>query len=117
MALDVSGQKADNGSGLGLYRYVGQANQLWTLHHLGGGVYEIVGVQSGRALTVGNGSATISDYLGQTGQKWMISGTAGSYEIKDMASGKLFGFSGDGSPSLSGASGQPGQKWKIELAL
>jgi len=117
LALDVGGQHTENGSGLDLYNYVGQANQTWTLHHLGGGVYEIIGVQSGRGLTVGNGSAMISDYLGQPGQKWMITGTPGAYKIKDVASGNLFGSNKDGNLDLIADAGLPSQQWKIEPAL
>ena len=116
LALDVSQQKTDNGSGLDLYQFVGQANQLWTLHHLGNGVYEIVGVQSGRGLTVGNGSAMISDYSAQPGQQWTITGTAGAYKIKSAADGRLFGADAAGNLSLAADSGQPGQLWKIEPA-
>ncbi len=117
LALDVSGQNTGNGSGLDLYRYVGQANQAWSLHHLGGDVYEIIGVQSERGLTVGNGSAMISDYLGLPGQKWMITGAAGTFKIKDVASGKLFGYDPAGNLDLAADAGLPGQQWKIEPVL
>lgn len=113
-ALDVGGQKTDNGSGLDLYAYSGQANQLWILHHLGGGIYEIIGVQSGRGLTVGNGSAMISDYVGQPDQQWTITGAAGAYKIKSVPDGRLFGADPAGNLSLAADAGRPSQVWKIE---
>ncbi len=115
-ALDVGAEKTDNGSGLDLYAFKGQANQLWTLHHLGGGVYAIVGVGSKRALTVGNGSVVISDFLAEPGQKWMITGSAASYKIKSIMNGRLLGSDSAGHLGLAVDAGQPGQLWKIQPA-
>ena len=58
-ALDVSAQNTANGSGLDLFTSNSQANQQWRLHGLGDGVYEILGVQSGRSLTVSGGLTAI----------------------------------------------------------
>jgi hypothetical protein len=52
---------------------------------MGGGIYKIIGVQSGRALSlVGGGSANgtlidIYDYCGASCQQWSITPTSGGY--------------------------------------
>jgi hypothetical protein len=65
--------------------YTGGTNQRWTLTHLGGNVYQIIGVASGRALQVASTSTAngvnvdIRAYSGAANQRWTISATSGGY--------------------------------------
>ncbi|MBC8132073.1 MAG: RICIN domain-containing protein [Deltaproteobacteria bacterium] len=60
-------------------------NQRWTLSHLGSNVYQITGVESGRALEMATTStangvlADIRSYTGATNQRWKIAATTGGY--------------------------------------
>ncbi len=58
-------------------------NEQWKVTNLGGNIYQIVGVQSGRALEV-TGAATangtgidIYNYTGATNQQWSLTSTGG----------------------------------------
>ena len=46
-AVDVGGGNTANGSPVDQYTINGGANQEWTVTSVGGGIYKIIGVQSG----------------------------------------------------------------------
>src|SRR5438045_2279811 len=51
--LDATAQGSGNGTQIEQWTYTGGNNQRWTVTHLGGGQYRIIGVQSGRCVEVG----------------------------------------------------------------
>ena len=67
------------------WTYGGGNNQRWTLTHLGNNVYQIIGVESGKALAVANTSTAngvnvdIRTYTGAANHRWTISATSGGY--------------------------------------
>ena len=83
--LDVYGEATADGSNVDQWTYDGGKNQQWTLTHLGGNVYEIVGVQSGKTLEVATTSTAddtnvdIRTYTGAANQQWTISALSDGY--------------------------------------
>ncbi len=55
-ALDVFGHQTQDGADVIQWAYGGGNNQRWTLTHLGSNVYQIMGVESGKALAVASTS-------------------------------------------------------------
>ena len=49
-ALDVEAMGTTDGSNVHQWTYNATNNQKWTLTHLGGNVYQLIGVQSGKAV-------------------------------------------------------------------
>jgi hypothetical protein len=82
-ALNATG--TGDGSNVNQFTYNGGNNQRWTLTHLGGNVYRIAGVASGRALETASTSTAngvnvdIRAYTGAANQRWTISATSGGY--------------------------------------
>ena len=86
--LDVHGASRDNGANVELYLSNGGTNQQWVLTHLGGDVYRITSVCSGKSIDVAWGSTDAGanilqwDYSGAAWQKWWLKPNAdGSYSF------------------------------------
>ncbi len=82
-ALDALG--TGNNAGLNCWGYNGGANQRWTLSSLGGGLYRLTGVASGRSLNVSGNSGErdaniiLYDYQGAGSSKIYFSSPASGY--------------------------------------
>jgi hypothetical protein len=94
--------------------YTGEANQQWSVTHLGGGQYSIKNVQSGRSLEVTNGSLDhgakfqLAASTDQDQQKFAFISTGdGYYRITPVISNKPADVTG-----LSTAEGVPIQQWR-----
>ena len=86
--LDVHGASRENGANVEIYPSNGGSNQQWILRHLGGDVYSITSVCSGKSIDVGWGSTNAGanilqwDYTGAPWQKWWLKPNAnGSYSF------------------------------------
>lgn len=122
--LDVAGTA--NAANVRQWTYASGANQKWTLTHLGSSQYQILGVQSGRALQVAGSSTSnganvdISDWLNTSNQKWTLTATSGGYyRVNAVHSGKALDVSG--ASTADGAnvhqwtySGGNNQQWIIQ---
>ena len=79
------GRATTDGTKVDQWTSNGGDNQLWKLTYLGANGYEIVGVQSGKALEVvststANGTdVDIRTYTGAANQRWTITATSGGY--------------------------------------
>lgn len=126
--LQVEGSALDDAGKVSQGTYTGAANQKWKLTYLGGSVYEIAAVHSGKNLGVIANSGADHTKLEQTvdtdavGQRWKVQpvGKDGYNRIAPMTNVKS-ALSTYGKNEGSGAyifysSGDPGQRWKFEPA-
>ncbi len=98
--LDDFGFSTANNNQVGLWNYVGGANQQWTLTNVGNGFYKIINKYSGKALNFA--SATMSDaqlqqydYSGADNQLFtLLPDGNGYYRIQARHSGKVLDVSG-----------------------
>jgi alpha-amylase len=98
-ALDVEGgtSATSNGADVHQWDYLGNANQHWTAHDLGGGYYGITAQHSRNVLDVSGGeSATDNganvhqwEWLGNENQQWAIESTSKGYRLVARHSGKV----------------------------
>ena len=83
MALNATGTA--DGANVDQLTYNGGAGQRWTLTHLGGNVYRIIGQGSGRALETASTSTAngvnvdIRTDTGAANQRWTITATSGGF--------------------------------------
>jgi Subtilase family/Ricin-type beta-trefoil lectin domain-like len=100
-------------------------NQKWRIEPVGGGLYKLLAMHSGKALTIGNntmtsGEKTIQwDYLNEGGQKWKIEASGGGYRFVASHSNQclevLTASGTDGAQvQQSVCNGTPAQQFKLK---
>ena len=125
--VDVEGHSKDDGHKLHQWSYSGGGNQRWKIVPVDKGFYQILGLESGKALNVPQGKTEDGVELTQANpvktnpsQRWKFEKTDGNYfKITAEASGKALAAGGD--LTRDGASiiqttytGAPEQQWKLE---
>lgn len=125
-SLQVYNHGTVNGSAIQQGTYASDANQKWTIFHLGSNVYKIYGVESGRSIEISGSStadgalADIWGYAGWNSEKWTLGALSGGYySITNVNSGKALNVTG--SSTADGATiGQwtynawASQKWMFQ---
>jgi Ricin-type beta-trefoil lectin domain-like len=100
-------------------------NQKWRIEPVGAGLYKLLAMHSGKALTIGNnnltsGEKTIQwDYLNEGGQKWKIEASGSSYRLVASHSNQCLevqsASSADGAQVQQAVcSGTPAQQFKLK---
>jgi Ricin-type beta-trefoil lectin domain-like len=70
-ALEAGGNGTTNGTQIQQWSYVGSASQRWMVSNTGGGIYKIIGVQSGKSLDIDYSSGgTANDTKVQLWDSW-----------------------------------------------
>jgi O-glycosyl hydrolase len=125
MALDVNGESTVDGGLVIQWPYHGGANQKWRFVAVGSGWYEVVNVNSGKALEAPNTSqGTQLDqrtYTGSTTQQWQPVVTAGGYyTLVNRATGFLADVNGASTAQGTAviawpANGGANQQWQFQL--
>jgi hypothetical protein len=122
---DVLNQSTADGAGVAQWGFNGGNNQRWRFTALAGGYYEIVNVNSGKALESPNTSqGTQLDqrtYSGATTQQWQLVAAAGGYyTLVNRATGYLADVNGasqtQGATIIGWtATGGANQQWQLRL--
>ena len=100
LAVDVNGNRRDNGTNIIQYNYKGSNNQRWKIERQSNGYYIIKNVSTGKVLTVQDGATWDGgnvcqwDYYGDASQQWSFkSSRSGTFKIINKKSGKLLNIS------------------------
>ena len=96
--LDVSWNSTENGANIELFSYNGGANQHFNIVPCGDGYYNIINVNSGKALDVdawGSQNVIQWDQTGGDNQKWSFEDAGnGMYYIRSKSAGKYLDVNG-----------------------
>jgi hypothetical protein len=125
MALDVNGESTSDGGLIIQWPYHNGNNQKWRFLSVGSGWYEVVNVNSGKAVEAPNTSQSTQldqrTYAGGTNQQWQVVSTAGGYyTLVNRATGFLADVTGASTtqgasviawPANAGAN----QQWQLQL--
>jgi hypothetical protein len=125
-ALDISGGSTADGGLAIQWPYHSGTNEQWRFVSVGSGYYEIVNVNSGKALeqpaTAQGTQLDQRTYSGATSQQWQLGTVAGGYyTLINRATGQLADVNGasqtQGATVLSWASnGGSNQQWQLQIA-
>ncbi len=124
LALDVNGESTVDGAGIIQWPYHASANQQWRFVPVGSGWYEVVNVNSGKALESPNtGQGTQLDqrtYSGAAAQQWQPGTAPGGYwTLVNRATGFLADVNGASTAQGAAVIGWPAdagtnQQWQLQ---
>ena len=124
--LDVSWNSTENGANIELFSYNGGANQHFNIVPCGDGYYNIINVNSGKALDVdawGSQNVIQWDQTGGDNQKWSFEYAGnGMYYIRSKSAGKYLdvngGYARDGANvGVFGLNNGGNQKFELKRVL
>jgi hypothetical protein len=125
-ALDVNAGSTSDGALIIQWPYHNGSNEHWQFVSVGGGYYEIVSVNSGKALeqpsTTQGTQLDQRTYTGATDEQWQLQAVSGGYyTLVNRASGQLADVSGasqtQGAQVISWASnGGANQQWQLQFS-
>jgi hypothetical protein len=125
LAVDVNGESTADGAPIIQWPYHGGANQQWRFVSVGSGWYELVNVNSGKALespdTVQGTQLDQRAYTGAATQQWQVATAAGGYyTLVNRATGFVADVNGNSTAQGAAvigwaANGGANQQWQLQL--